>query len=648
MRIKKIELRNVKSFDGVVSAHFDEMTSMFAFSGMNGAGKSTFLKMAWLIQKAHFIKSTKKDELWISLQSEILRFLNHSNSYAEVLFSHSDKDASIRLERIGAKEDFNLIYSDEDFISELWNLKSPSNIILYVDASKGFSEDTLRFDEINIDDNEKSSLSLEAVFNPELLFSGIYRQLVKDYVHSRLIPSKPDRLLYYHVASKLFTKLIPNVELKNFSGNFKPKEFVLLGKANADQHKPLYDVREFSSGEKALLSTLTFLCISKSVSTLIIDEPENHFHESLLLEFISVLHKLSDKEGILSWISEADQKGKKINLEWVKTEYKEHNLSQVIVSTHSKPLIYKFFSIGRNFVVNKGVHEIVYENAESQLREIGLSTTYTKVILVEGSGDNEALENIFKGKNIKIKALHGSTAVIDTFKRLAGVRRYLQESNFVFLVDSDNKPDSFFTEVRNIDPAFYDSSFIKLEAHEFENLYLDPEIFKHVMDGYASVAGNTETQFSVEEIKKELTNFARSSLPQVYKKEISLTLQQGIEQHFANLIWGNKNFNWDTSSSVEMQLTQILTSSNLEILNSLLASNAKSVFDLYALADEVTLRKRCDGKQVLGKACSYFGNQVGVTSKKFKEAIYHAAASSINSDVSKLTAELLHRLERGL
>ena len=352
MRISNIELKNVKSFDGPIVAPFDAATRMFAFSGKNGAGKSTLLRAAWLVQKAHFLsQDLLESDVLDAFDAEVLRLLTTHDAYIQLTMTADEVDFTIRLER--SQNGYKLTYVNEEAARTHWSLHSPNNLILYVDASKGFSEATLRFDEISIAGNDKNEILREAIYNPEQLFSGIYRQLVKDYVHNRLIPSKPDRLLYYHIASKLFTKLIPGVELKNFSGNHKPKEFVLLGKAASAKYKPLYDVREFSSGEKALLSTLTFLCISKSVSALLIDEPENHFHESLLLEFIAVLHRLTEKGGIHSWVTESAKDGKKLNLDWVSDEYKDHNLGQVVVSTHSKSLIYKFFSIGKNFLVDR-------------------------------------------------------------------------------------------------------------------------------------------------------------------------------------------------------------------------------------------------------------------------------------------------------
>lgn len=645
MKIKKIEIKNVKAFSGVVPVDFPEGETLFAFSGTNGAGKSTLLKVMWLIQKLHFVEKGVGRENEAQCKAEVFRYLTSTDSYATLTLLHEGKEDEISLSRDGSSKGYKLTYKTDQFVSSLWNPNDPTDLILYVDASKGFSEDTLKFDELNIDDNERTALSMEAIFRPEQLFSGIYRQLVKDYVHSRLIPSKPDRLLYYHVASKLFTKLIPNVELRNFSGNYKPKEFVLLGKANNEKHKPLYDVREFSSGEKALLSTLTFLCISKSVSALIIDEPENHFHESLLLEFMSVLHRLCEKGGIISWVSEANGGGKKLNQDWVETEYAKHNINQVIISTHSKPLIYKTFSLGLNYIVHNGVRMVPYEGVESELRKIGLSTTYSKVLLVEGDGDHAALENLLKGKNIKVQPLNGSKAVTETFKRLAEVRNFIHEARFVFLVDSDNKPQQFFDELRAIDEDFYNASFVVIDAHEFENLFLDVPLFEKVIDGYAKLTGNN-TILSQATIGQQLTALASSSLPQVHKKQISLSFQQLIERHFSDLIWGNKNFNWSSVAAISQEIGNVLAAPNNNQLNASLTAEAQSIFSSLGSHTGANLLKRCDGKQVLGKACAHFAAHCGVSAKKFREAVYHAAISDKNSKIAILATDLINRLEK--
>lgn len=643
MKIKKIQLNNVKSFESVIECDFDENTPIFSISGRNGAGKSTILKAAYLIQKAYFSKLLGQ-EYWDEFDKEIRRFLNSADSYISLTMLE-DKD-EVTLTLLIEKQKIKLDCNNNEFLKKYWNLKSPENLILYIDASKGFSEKTLQFNELNISDNSKVDLAIEAVLRPEQLFSGIYRQLVKDHVHGRLIPSKPDRLLYFRVASKMFTTLIPNVELKNFSGKHKEGEFVLLGKANADKRKPLYDVREFSSGEKALLSTLSFLCISKSVCALFIDEPENHFHENLLLEFISLLYALCENGGLLGWATKENKSGGSLNLkeEWIEKEYRDHQLNQVIFSTHSKTLIYKIFTMGKNFIVSDGVKEINYEDAENDLRELGLSTIHSKVLLVEGTGDHESLESILQGKNINIKPLGGSKEVIETFKKLAAVKKHIRDMKFVFLVDSDNKPDEYFNKIRGLDPIFYDESFIKLSKHEFENYLLDENVFKTVVNHYVSFSGEHEKQLSIQDIKEKMKEFAISSLPQVYKKETSLALNHKIETFFSNKLWGNKSFEWDNKDNIVTQINDnVLDIKSIQSLASELKASISSVFEMYEVDNYNTLINRCDGKQVFGKAAGYFANHSGVENKVFKKAIYRNAVISDDSELTLLVKDILRR-----
>lgn len=637
MKIAEVTLQKVKSFDEEVIVEFNENQNLFSFSGKNGAGKSTILKSIWLVQKLHFCEQLKNTNETSLAHEEAKRFLNGSDSYINVKIQHAKDFAEIKVSL--SKHEVLITYLNKELVDSLWNYKKPENLILFIDASKGFSEDTLKFDEINIGKNNKNDLSIEAILHPESLFAGIYRQLVKDYVHGRLIPSSPDRLLYYRVAAKMFGQLIPNVELKNFSGNHKPGEFVLLGKANADKRKPLYDVRDFSSGEKALLSTLAFLCISKSVSTLIIDEPENHFHEGLLLEFIGMLKELCTQGGILNWTKKAETLLKE---DWLKEEYEGHNLSQVIYSTHSKSLIYKTFSLGQNFIVGKKISAVNYEEAEIELRKLGLSTVYNKVIFVEGDGDNEAFNYIIKDKNITIRPLTGSAAVIDTFKRIAALGQYLQESEFVFVVDSDNKPADFFDALREIDEKFYDQRFIKLDRHELENFLLDPKIIKETVDKYLEIQKKGSPKISEEEIKKKIVELGKESLPSVYKKELSLSFQHIISTKFSELTWGNKVFDWSSQDSVKTQITStVLVDSSVQDLTQRLNEATHRVFENYRIATDEYIIDRCDGKQVFSKLCSFYAKHSGADSKAFKRAVYENAFNSKESAVAILGRRII-------
>lgn len=664
MKIKKISLQNIKSFSEEITAEFGG-DAINALSGVNGAGKSTLLKMIWLVQKAHYVFQQFTEHRHMQeLQGELVRFLVRKNSFFALTVVFEEQEVELTLSRSKDEPYVALTYSNEELANKMWSPTSPKNLILFVDASKEFSEETLAFDEIDIAGNDQTSLLMTVILNPSRLFSGIYRQLVKDWAHARLIPGKPDRLFYFQVAARLFNLLIPKVVLSNFSGSYKPREFVLLGKSLQAGASPLYDVREFSSGEKALLSTLTFLCLSKSVSVFLIDEPENHFHESLLLQFVSLLNELCQDDGFVNVVakipdpkrsrtskakvaksSEGVEPGRHLDKLQLKSAYGGTALSQVILSTHSKSLIYKVFTLGQNYLVERSVDKLEYADAESTLREIGLSTTYSKVLLVEGIGDNEALESLFASDNIKVKSMDGSTAVVDSFKRLAALEDHIHESRFVFLVDSDNKPENYFTKLESSYPSFYKKTFIKLPAHELENLFLDANLFVEIISAYSNLVGHDSKKFTLPYVNSVIEDCARSSLPTVYKKEISLQFMQNVERHFAKLIWGNNKFTWSDSASIESQIKTGLTAATNDTLNAELIKKSTEVFERYKMISGDDLVKRCDGKQTLGLVCHRLGKESHMGSNELKKALYKHARENNGSSIGGLVADIRARLK---
>lgn len=637
VKIVSISLFNIKAFEGLVTLDFDDSTSIMSVSGKNGAGKSTILKAAYLIQKAYFSKLIGGIE-FSDFKLEASRFLVSNDSYISLKIKEGDQSSTLKL--FLEEGNVELHCENDDFIRQHWNLVNPKNLILFIDASKLFLEDTLKFNDLNISGNSSSDITLEIVLRPDELFSGIYRQIVKDHVHERVIPSKPNRLLYYRVATELFKHLVPTINLARISGNHSDGEFVILGKSG-QKAKSLYDVREFSSGEKTLFSTLAFLCISKSVCALFIDEPENHFHETLLLEFIAMLHSLCESGGLLEWVKNGDNK---IKTDWLEKEYSDHKLGQVVLSTHSKTLIYKLFTLGKNYIVNNGVKEIIYENAENDLREFGLSTIQNQIIFVEGKGDQELLEYIIESKNILIKPLGGSIEVIETFKKLVSIKNQIRDMEFVFLVDSDNKSDEYFSTLRSLDHEFYDKSFIKLHRHEIENYLLDPKVIAKTVNVYAKITDEQDKEVNARDVEEVIMNLAEGSLPTVYKKETSLILTQEVNKLFSEKIWGNSNFDWSSKEVISQQIkSEVLDVDSVASMVSVLNKSVEAVFNNYEESDPQTLMNRCDGKQVFGKLSAHYSKQLNIQTKVLKRAIFVQSSKDPVSDMSKLITGILSR-----
>lgn len=83
MIIKKLEIKDIKSFCGEFSVSFDEDYKIFAFSGINGSGKSTLLEAIWYTQRVFFYEKNKKD---YTVCSELENILNNDNSYIKCHF----------------------------------------------------------------------------------------------------------------------------------------------------------------------------------------------------------------------------------------------------------------------------------------------------------------------------------------------------------------------------------------------------------------------------------------------------------------------------------------------------------------------------------------------------------------------------------
>ncbi|XQW88219.1 hypothetical protein ACOYXV_17935 [Aeromonas veronii] len=166
-----------------------------------------------------------------------------------------------------------------------------------------------------------------------------------------------------------------------------------------------------------------------------------------------------------------------------------------------------------------------------------MSSIHRKVIFVEGKDDHEALEYIFKGENLIIKPLGGSQHVIEMFSKLADINSHIYDMKFVFLVDSDNKPEDFFDNIRSKNTKFYDASFIKMNCHELENYFLDPRLFLEKINEYLSVSDVNRPDITFESIDNKIVEIARDTQHATYKKEISLHLQHVVDKNFSDRIW---------------------------------------------------------------------------------------------------------------
>jgi len=240
-------------------------------------------------------------------------------------------------------------------------------LVFYLSSDKYFREESVTYDKIKISD--KNNYILDYIFGYENFSENMYQLFLNDYIKERLIPGSPRHDIYFGAAKILFNYLIPYIEISNFTGT-KKSEFQLLVKNSRSNN---FDVRLLSSGEKTIFYLCLLLSYFTSIGIILIDEPENHLHESLLNKLVNLLVEITQSESLLEILQKYSHSEIK---EYLGKYYCKYNLQKIIFVTHSKSLIYNNFQFGQNLVIDNSVQTLNYENAEKKLREIGLSSIY--------------------------------------------------------------------------------------------------------------------------------------------------------------------------------------------------------------------------------------------------------------------------------
>lgn len=97
------------------------------------------------------------DTVYPGFTSEVRRFLTSADSYARLELDLDGQPATITVKPDGDK--YALEHSEYALLRARWDIEAPNHLILHIDASKGFSEDTLRFDDLTIAENDGRGLA---------------------------------------------------------------------------------------------------------------------------------------------------------------------------------------------------------------------------------------------------------------------------------------------------------------------------------------------------------------------------------------------------------------------------------------------------------------------------------------------------------
>lgn len=648
MKLISVIFNHIRNFNDVAEFDFRDTARINTISGKNGSGKTTIFKSIILCQKAFFLTQISNDwEENKMLGSELSKFFTNKSSYIKLIFEVKDNDvvsnASFTVKRTPSPDSgWALEVSDEDdrLIKLSWNIADPKDIIVYIDSNKSFIETDILYDNISISSqSDYSALLLNTILHPEAIFQNIYTTLIRNYLRERLVPSKPRKDLFFNVTKIQLKELIPEIVLSNFSGNQFANQFVLLGKATSRRHSTFYDVRNFSSGEKVLFYILLYINHVQKIGSLIIDEPENHFHEDLLVRFIKMLDEIAKREDYFEYISILAKKHNMPLPKEARMVYKTHNLSQIFLLTHSKNLIYNNLYNESNFYVDNALKRISYAESEKVLREIGISSIYSRVLFVEGSTDTDFFDAFFNEHNIKVRPLNGCVQVIDTYKKVKNIKEFLHDSHFCFLIDRDTRTDQEIERLRSSDEDYFDSHFLVLDRHEFESYLLDPEIYKEIFRRH-----NESFSLGAElpnDIEAYIFSHISTTRDQVFRKHLSKLNGNSIgklNEHFRK-----RDMPVDSVGYTNYINGKFDNFAMDEFLKREFETNFNECETIYA---EDNWRNNwkilCDGKAGLASVNSAVSSLLGITFKRIRSDI-KSVVSKGNYEINGLITNILRK-----
>ncbi|AMC99461.1 hypothetical protein LOKO_00365 [Halomonas chromatireducens] len=630
----KVSLRGVKRFTKKEHVFFfDENESISTVSGKNGSGKTAIFKAVQIFQKLFFASQldgrvNNHAEYLQAAYSELESLVSEASFEIEVVFLVEGSYVGVKLDGTVRPEiEFSFSDSVEDGVaalSKLWDINDPKNLFLLINAGKAFSDFGVGFDSLDISSGlDERNVLLESVFFPEKVFQTIYKKSVLDYVHYRLDSNK--RYDFFKIANEVVSSISGDIKIHSFSATKKPGEIIIQGKA--DSRSKYYDVKDFSAGEMSLYLTLLYLFRYPGLGVLVLDEPENHLHEDLLIKFYDLLRGLVASESMKCWVEEQFSDIAGVQLE----SLSDSQLSSLFLLTHSKALIYRNMLYGCNYILGDGVHRISRSETESELRSIGVSSVFSRTLFVEGVGDVELFGELMASKNIKVVPLGSCSQVEEMYKKISGIYHDIYGAAFCFMIDRDNKSPEYFDDLRSLHPGFYDKTFLVLERHEVENYFIDKKLVKDAVNPILShLGGDVLGDFQVDEIYQDC---AESTKDISYKKYYTFRMKKGLNEILVNPLCGKG------AHQESMDLVEDLFSGNLkdEVVNLL-----NKVDEDFQSEWESEWEKLIDGKVFSNKVFAELSKRAeGVNKSAIRRKIIEMAGSGDESyEICKLSKKI--------
>jgi hypothetical protein len=96
---------------------------------------------------------------------------------------------------------------------------------------------------------------------------------------------------------------------------------------------------------------------------------------------------------------------------------------------------------------------------------------------------------------------------------------------------------------------------------------------------------------------------------------------------------------------VNIDLATHITAHTGPALNTALMAVATQTYQNYQSMSDITLLARCDGKQALAEACSYFASIAGAKNDAFREALLKAGVKLKGNQPESVVSDLLRRMQ---
>lgn len=666
--------RNLRDAVEVPLAPSPSGRAVLTLSGANGSGKSAVAEGLAALQRAALIRvmGARDDEgRSVAWERAFLRRLTElvaEDTAAVVLLVGEGNEAS----RITLNVDLsNRLYPWEldvepgpaERLYESWSSRDPRNLVVLVPSTKYFDQADMMFTDIQIDDVSpvhwghqlRDDPRYSLLMDPGDALRQAYRRMIEDWYLERLVPSKVPKTVFNAIARVLFSKLVPDVAIGNFSTSTKSGQIVAQAKRTGPRRGRNYDVRGLSSGEKYLYFVFNY--VSRFIGRaglLVIDEPDTHLHESTLSEFLSMLYALTDSNtpgpGVVrAWAADSGmdlQEGMSAALTRT-CPANQVVFGAAMLLTHSKMLVRSNLADGRNFLLQHNrISELAHDSVETDLRGAGLSQIDERAVFVEGDKDVKLFESALLGLRVDVRSGDGSAGVMAAFEGFARVDSGRKLPGFAFVIDRDRTNETKYARLKARFPLPWQRHVVVLDRLELENYLLEPRAFLRGLDAFLDDDGRRRfgwllTEEAIDKVLRRFADMTRELLMQQY-------LNERIEHAVNHVGQAARSKPADIQSAISFQAFAIGVVFGDEAKGRLQSEIAAAFSDAESKYSgdswEANWRALCKGKRVFADACDEIARVAGL-GPALGERIKKLALRDPHLELAVVVGRILDALE---